>query len=101
MPAPCPGPDGYSLCRHDETRARNVRIAGAARRHHFARGAHVPFICECDDEGCDALLGLTLEDYELGRSAADYLVAPGHQVDHAHVVRVRDGCWLYAGEHGS
>ncbi len=83
--------------RHLHVRARNTRIGEAARRHHFGRDAPVPFICECDDERCDALIRLTVEEYETARSTADYLVAPGHQVDHAQIVRVKDGCWLYAG----
>ncbi len=97
MPAPLPSPDSHGTTRHLEARARNARIGQAARRHHFGPDAHVPFICECDDGRCDALVRLTLEEYELARSAADFLVAPGHQVDHAQIVRVKEGCWLYAG----
>ena len=91
-------PDDYSATRHDDARARNLRIGDAARRHHFSNDAHVPFICECDDDRCDALLRLTLDEYDVARAAANYLVTPGHQVDHAQIVRVTDGCWLYAGE---
>lgn len=95
-----PNSKDYAATRHDGARARNVQIGDAARRHHFDHAAHVPFICECDDERCDALLRLTLDEYDIARAAADYLVTPGHQVDHAHIVRVTDGCWLYAGERG-
>ncbi len=100
MPGPAPSPEDASSKRHDEARDRNARIAEAARRHHFDLDAHVPFICECDDSRCEALVRLTSAEYEAARSAADYLVAPGHQVDDARIVRVRDGCWLYAAELG-
>ena len=98
MTGPCPSPDGHPARRAGAARARNARIADAARRHHFGRDANVPFICECEDERCDALIRLTLDEYDAARAAADYLVAPSHQVDHAHIVRVTDGCWLYAGD---
>jgi hypothetical protein len=100
MARPHPGSNGYPALRHDEARARNARIGDAARRHHFGDDAHVPFICECDDRHCDALIRLTLPEYDVARSTADYLVAPGHQVERAYIVRAKDDCWLYAGEHG-
>jgi len=59
-------------------RARNERIAAAARRHHFDHIAPVPFLCECSDSGCEALVRITLADYEARRLAADFLVVPGH-----------------------
>jgi hypothetical protein len=83
----CPGP---ALMR-----ARNSRIASAARRHRFDREAPVPFLCECDHEGCEELVRLRLADYELARGSADNIVAPGHQIDGAKIVRVKDGWWLY------
>jgi hypothetical protein len=52
-------------------------------------------MCECSDDRCTELVRLTLAQYDDARSGGDYLVAPGHQVGEAHVVRVRDGCWLY------
>jgi hypothetical protein len=55
----------------------------------------VPFLCECSNRACEALLRITLDEYRLTRAAADFLVAPGHQVDHARIVRVRDAVWLY------
>jgi hypothetical protein len=52
-------------------------------------------MCECGDERCTELLRMTLLRYEEGRAGGDFLVAPGHQVDGATIVRVRDGVWLY------
>jgi hypothetical protein len=84
--------------RHDrpaEVRRRNNRIAFNARTQHFGPDVPVPFMCECGDERCTELLRMTLLRYEEGRAGGDFLVAPGHQVDGATIVRVRDGVWLY------
>ena len=61
-------------------RARNERIAAAARRHHFDHVAPVPFLCECGDPGCEALVRFTLREYDASRLAADFLVLPGHEI---------------------
>jgi hypothetical protein len=94
---PAPTPDGSFVPRADESRARNERIAAAARRHHFDHEAPVPFLCECSDDRCEELVRMTLARYGTIREAADYLVAPGHQVNDAEIVRVTDACWLYRG----
>ena len=95
MPAPFSSTDGPQPRRQDESRVRNVRIATTARQHRFDRSVAVPFICECSDERCQELIRLTLTDYTAVRAACDYLVAPGHQVEDAEIVRVKDGVWLY------
>jgi hypothetical protein len=87
--------EGRPLSRPEATRLRNARIATAARLHRFDPQVAVPFICECSDERCDALVRLRLFEYTGLRQSYDYLVAPGHQVMEATVVRVRDGVWLY------
>jgi len=39
----------------------------------------VPFVCECGEIGCNAVVPLTLEEYEGVREGARcFLVAPGH-----------------------
>jgi len=39
----------------------------------------VPFICECGEVGCNAVVRLTLEEYESVRARSRcFLVAPGH-----------------------
>ena len=95
--APASAPDGSASSRADESRARNARIAAAARRHRFDREAPVPFLCECSDDRCEELVRMTLDRYAAIRDGADYLVAPGHQVDDAEIVRVTEACWLYRG----
>jgi hypothetical protein len=94
MPLPAPlRPPGAS--RPDQMRARNERIAAAARHNRFDESLAVPFLCECNDSRCECLLRLTLVEYGSAREVADHIAAPGHQVDAAKIVRVRDGCWLY------
>jgi hypothetical protein len=95
VPTPFPSSDGWAQLRHVETRVRNRRIATSARQHRWARTVAVPFICECSDDRCEALVRLTLNEYVAARDASDYLVAPGHQVDGATIVRVTDTAWLY------
>ncbi len=77
-----------------ETRERNARIAAAAARHHFDRDVPVPFLCECSDTRCEELLRMTLHAYRELRDGADFLVVPGHQVDDAKIVRIKELCWL-------
>ena len=98
---PTPTADDSSVPRSEASRARNERIAAAAQRHHFDHAAPVPFLCECSDDRCEELVRMTLDRYGSVRDAADYLVAPGHQVEDAEIVRVTDGCWLYRGSGSS
>jgi hypothetical protein len=90
--------DGEGLSRPDETRLRNEHIAAAARINRFDRQIAVPFVCECSEHRCEELIRLTLGQFDSARSESDYLVAPGHQVESARIVRVRDGLWLYRAE---
>ena len=82
----------------DESRERNERIAAAAARHHFDRDVPVPFLCECSNESCEELLRMTLQAYRDARAGGDYLAVPGHQVDDARIVRIKELCWLYQSE---
>ncbi len=90
-----PSADGARLPRPEEARLRNDRIAQTARVHRFDPEVAVPFICECSEARCDELVRLRLADYARLRQVCDYLVAPGHQVNEATIVRVKDGVWLY------
>jgi hypothetical protein len=92
-----PSAEGFPVSRPEATRLRNARIAQAARVHRFDAQVAVPFICECSEERCDALVRLTLLEYADLRRSCDYLAAPGHQVEDAAIVRVKDGVWLYRG----
>lgn len=76
-------------------RARNDRIAAAAKRLHFGRDAPVPFLCECGDHTCEELVRMTVEGYDAVHADVDHFTAPGHRIDRARIVRVRDGAWLH------
>ena len=90
-----PSAEGFPFPRPEATRLRNARIAHAAREHRFDPAFAVPFICECSEARCDALIRLTVAEFAQLRKSCDYLVAPGHQVEDATIVRVKDGVWLY------
>jgi hypothetical protein len=98
MPVPATQAEGSGLPRPAETRARNKRIATAARTNRFDAQIAVPFICECSEPRCEDLIRLTLGQFDAARTEGDYFVAPGHQIDGARIVRVRDGVWLYRTE---
>ena len=54
-----------------------------------------PFLCECEDTSCTAVLLLTLHEYELARdSRRRFLICPEHVADNARVVGRHDGYWL-------
>jgi hypothetical protein len=65
------------------------------------RDGLVPFVCECGLIGCNAIVSLTLHEYETVREGARcFLVAPGHGAafdevrstdDRFHVVRKPEG----------
>ncbi|HVU77349.1 MAG TPA: hypothetical protein VHC67_07190 [Gaiellaceae bacterium] len=84
--------------RPDVTRERNERIAASAVEHHFDPEAPAAFLCECSDPRCEELLRMTLSAYRSARAGGDYVVAPGHQVDDARIVRIKEACWLYRAE---
>jgi hypothetical protein len=93
-----PSAEGFPYPRPAATRLRNARIAQAARVHRFDPSVAVPFICECSEDRCETLVRLTLLEYARLRRSCDYLVAPGHQLNDATIIRVKDGVWLYRGE---
>ena len=78
-------------------RAANERIADRAQTLHFV--APVPFICECDDEDCQALLLIGLDAYRELRSGGGLPTSPGHHVDDADVGQHRSGYWVQHRRH--
>jgi hypothetical protein len=81
--------------RHERIHFQNVRIAAAARRHHFDDRIGIPFLCECDDEDCHEFVVLPLRDYEGTLTARLVVVAEGHPVTGATLGEPRDGYVLY------
>jgi hypothetical protein len=72
-------------------RELNDRIATLTRSLAQPRDTLVEFVCECGEDDCEAVLRLTLEEYEALRSAAGYLgVVPGHQPLDAELVAYSD-----------
>ena len=62
-------------------REANERIA-ERRAELTAIDGPTPFLCECDDQRCTALVRLTLDEYEQVRSeATQFVIVPGHPTD--------------------
>ena len=81
-------PEGSN--RTVDARAANDRIAEKARRLQFH--SRVPMVCECRTPGCQAILMISLSEYEEIRNDRDsFLTAPGHEIDGAKVVERRSG----------
>lgn len=72
---------------NEETFAKaNEQIRTSAEQYDF-NGA-VPFLCECSEVGCTENVRLSLTGYReaRGRSAAAFILLPGH--DDPHVERI-------------
>jgi hypothetical protein len=55
------------------------------------RGGLVPFVCECGVLGCNAVVELTLPEYEEVRSGARcFLAAPGHGASFDAIVEEKE-----------
>src|SRR4051794_31218173 len=82
------------VARNDATfRAANEAISMKA--HELAFDETIPFICECADEACTELVGLSRTEYEHVRAKSEwFLNAVGHDSaagPHAAVVETHDG----------
>jgi hypothetical protein len=80
------------MARNDAIfRDANERIRAAAEDHDLAQGP-IPFICECADPGCHALVRLTLTDYRQLRENPRYFVnVRGHEAGKSNVEVVAQG----------
>ena len=78
------------IARNNATfRDANEHIGAAAGA--YGIDSPIPFICECADARCSAIVRLTLEQYEEVRAdSRHFLNVPGHQ-DAAEIVAERDG----------
>jgi len=55
----------------------------------------LPFICECEDERCQAIVPLTPDEYERVRAdGTHFLLAPGHLTTTGRVVERHDEFWV-------
>jgi hypothetical protein len=90
-------PDAERVGRNDATfRAANERIEKSALAFEFG-AERIPFICECADERCTTVIGLTFDEYESIRAVpTHFLNAPGHHVAGGPHVRVVEDRGRYA-----
>ncbi len=86
------------MTRPDRARESNDYIAEQAVRHRFV--SRVPMQCECGDLACDAIVLLSLNDYEGVRGDPTlYLTAPGHSLPGSSPERVGADYWLHRLHH--
>ena|SRR5690348_5280537 len=82
---------------HSAFRSANERLRRSAQSHHFEIHQRVPFICECDDQGCSETVMLSLEDYEHVRAHPTwFLLVAGHEDENAAQERIVDAEQGYA-----
>ena len=69
------------IARNDSAfRNANEKIGLKAREYDTAEDQPVPFLCECADSSCTAILPLTLAEYEDVRAdSRQFLNAVGHE----------------------
>ena len=76
-------------------RAANENIEAAAER--LGHAGRIPFLCECPDRDCTAIVSLSSDDYAEVRShPRRFFTAPGHEAmtvadDAGTLVEERDG----------
>ena len=93
-PEASPDPTAERVARNNAIfREANESISDAARDYRFEEP--VPFICECADPGCTAIINVELHEYERVRANPTwFLDATGHyraSQGYAEVVDRRDG----------
>jgi hypothetical protein len=74
-------------------REANDRIFQSAREYQVAQG--IPFLCECADPSCGAIIRLDASEYERVREAGRFFNAPGHSTPFLHAVQVEERCATY------
>jgi hypothetical protein len=76
----------------NETVFRDANEQIAARREELtAVVGRTPFLCECGDEYCKAVIPLTLDEYERVRELPNrFVLEPGHSTTEAEVVQETD-----------
>ena len=67
----------------------NQRIADITRSQHETASG---FVCECGQDFCTSIMGLTLAEYEAVREQDFFIAATGHRVEGVdRLVETRDG----------
>jgi hypothetical protein len=74
-------------------RAANESLHDVFTDMEAARTELCPFLCECADRGCTAVIKIRLERYEQVREhPARFLVVPGHKESSETVIDEDDAC---------
>lgn len=61
-----------------------------------------PFLCECEDESCTALVRLTLGEYERVRSEpTQFVIVPGHPTEGEVADGLGGDGWVCVRKHGA
>jgi hypothetical protein len=69
-------------------RAANEQLE--EKRDELGLGGRTPFLCECDDPDCTALIALSLEEYEHVRSRVNwFLIAGRHRTSEDQIAEER------------
>jgi hypothetical protein len=66
--------------RYVRVRLHNAGVASSARRRLRGAATPVPFLCECDDEGCREFVRLALPDYDRLRDGELFITAADHVI---------------------
>jgi hypothetical protein len=85
---------------HTESVFREANEQIAERRAELdSLDGPTPFLCECDDDACTAILRLTQEEYEQVRGESTcFVVVPGHPTGGEEVARGEG--WVCVRKHG-
>jgi hypothetical protein len=77
----------------NEVRFREINEAAQPQRETQGRG---PFVCECADRSCAALLEMPLDEYAaVRRHPRWFIVAPAHEIpDLEQIVERQDGYFV-------
>ena len=70
---------GSAPPRYVRVRAQNARLALTAKWGVGDERVRIPFLCECDNEKCPALVSLTYAEYAAFGDVV-YFTAPGHAI---------------------
>jgi hypothetical protein len=75
--------------RNDATfRAANERIFDSAREHKVTDA--IPFLCECADPLCAAIIRLDAGEYERIRNSGRFFNAPGHAMPFLNALQIEE-----------
>lgn len=69
-------------------RSANEQILASAREYGITEA--IPFLCECADPACSAIIRLQATEFERIRDGGGFFSAPGHAAPHVPPFRVAE-----------